>query len=109
MIHFLESGAWTAASLSNVASLRTSVSLARLQVQIRIFEKKFGRRPASLQELVDKGVIAEIPKDPFGGGNFKYDGKNLIGIGQDLRWGSPNPARIANDDVVWQLDVMPWR
>lgn len=109
MVRFLESGSWTAASLSNIAWTRSCIALARLHVQLRIYEEQVGRRAKTLQDLVDKGIISELPKDPFGGGNFRYDGRNLVSIGPDVRWGTPNPATVADDDLYWSLQVMPRR
>lgn len=39
-----------------------------LEKAVAGFIIRFGRKPENLAELVEKGIIKEIPKDPFGGG-----------------------------------------
>lgn len=42
--------------------------IASLEKAVAGFKIRFGRKPENLAELVEKGIIKEIPKDPFGGG-----------------------------------------
>ncbi len=50
-------------------------NIIELNEKIKLFYKKEGRYPESLRELVDKGYISEVPKDPFGRGYY-FDKKN---------------------------------
>ena len=45
------------------ASLRQN--LAILRTVIESYRVKFDRYPSKLDDLVDKGLVAELPKDPF--------------------------------------------
>ena len=38
-----------------------------LENGIRRYETKFGKRPAQIRDLVNRGIISEIPPDPYGG------------------------------------------
>lgn len=46
------------------------MNIVFLEQKVSDFEKAFGKRPASLNELVDRGILREIPKDPFGDGYY---------------------------------------
>jgi len=48
--------------------------LATLQQAAKNYAEKHGKPPASLQELVDSGLVATIPKDPLGFG-FAIDSR----------------------------------
>ncbi|WP_456473542.1 hypothetical protein [Desulfolithobacter sp.] len=38
-----------------------------LEQKVRAYREKYGTMPASLKELVDTGLVTEIPADPYGG------------------------------------------
>ncbi len=38
-----------------------------LQKAVEKYKTKFGKKPASLKELIDAGIIEKIPEDPYGG------------------------------------------
>ncbi len=38
-----------------------------LERSVSVYKEKFGRVPVSLQRLIEKGIINEIPRDPYGG------------------------------------------
>ena len=48
-----------------------------IQKGIDQFEKKYGNKPRTLQELVTTKILAEIPTDPYGG-SFYLDDKNKV-------------------------------
>ncbi len=52
-------------------------NIIELNEKVKIFYKKEGRYPKDLKEMVDKGYIQEIPKDPFGRGYY-FDKKAKI-------------------------------
>ncbi len=52
-------------------------NIIELNEQVKLFYKKEGRYPKNLKEMVDKGYIQEIPKDPFGRGYY-FDKKAKI-------------------------------
>lgn len=76
------------------SALEEQYKLAVLQVHFRdldaaveTFRTRHGRAPAPLAELVSSGVIAAIPKEPFGGRyELRADGK-VHSTGKDFRFG----------------------
>lgn len=50
-----------------IEALRDILSLENA---VAVFKKKFGRVPQHLDDLVKKGIIEEMPKDPYGGEYF---------------------------------------
>ena len=56
-------------------------------VGARLFEKRRGRLPASLDELVTAGILKAAPTDPFSGGELRYDFKRRVvwSVGEDLK------------------------
>jgi hypothetical protein len=38
-----------------------------LERSVSVYKEKFGRAPVSLQRMIEKGILKEIPKDPYGG------------------------------------------
>ncbi len=56
-------------------------------VGARLFEKRRGRLPASLDELVTAGILKAAPTDPFSGGELRYDSKRRVvwSVGEDLK------------------------
>ncbi|KUJ96219.1 MAG: Uncharacterized protein XD41_0781 [Desulfonauticus sp. 38_4375] len=45
-----------------------------LEEAVNIYKKRYGKLPSNLKELLDKSILGEIPKDPYGG--FFYIDKN---------------------------------
>jgi hypothetical protein len=45
---------------------RALLDLANLQGAAHIFQQRTGRPPGSLEELVSKGILEKIPRDPWG-------------------------------------------
>jgi hypothetical protein len=41
-----------------------------LEKSVSAYKKKFGRAPIALQRMVERGILKETPKDPYGG-NFR--------------------------------------
>lgn len=62
-------------------------SLKALRTAADRFRERFGRSPATLQDLVDAGLVAAIPADPFGFG-FDLDKQGRI----ILRTSAPAPS-----------------
>jgi hypothetical protein len=56
-------------------------------VGARLFEKRRGRLPANLDELVTAGILKAAPTDPFSGGELRYDSKRRVvwSVGEDLK------------------------
>ena len=38
-----------------------------LERSVSAYKEKFGRAPVSLQRMIEKGILKEIPRDPYGG------------------------------------------
>ena len=47
--------------------LRTLIIMDTLEQKVDVFKKTFGVFPNNLKDLVEKGIIKFIPKDPYGG------------------------------------------
>ena len=50
-----------------IRELTLAADIDALQAAVGEFEARFSRRPSDLTELVSAGIIARVPKDPFGG------------------------------------------
>jgi hypothetical protein len=55
-----------------VVKVSTYAALSRVERAVEEFERRFGRRPVILEELVAHGLLAAIPADPSGG-RIVYD------------------------------------
>jgi len=58
---------------------------------VSIFKEKYGRIPKNLNELVMKGIIESIPKDPYGG-EFYIDKNGTIETTSKLAKGWKNES-----------------
>ena len=79
---------------------------AKLVVACNRFQRKMGRWPAELQELVPE-YLSEVPRDPYDGAPFRYSaeqglvwavGKNLTDEGGSMRLLGVDPATPAGRD-----------
>ncbi|MDA8163409.1 MAG: hypothetical protein M0017_00055 [Desulfobacteraceae bacterium] len=52
-------------------------AIRSLQERITVFQKRYGRKPRSLQELVATKLLPGIPADPYGG-TFYLDGRGRV-------------------------------
>ena len=60
-------------------------NLALLQKAAEFFQKRFGRPPGDVEELMTAGLIKEIPEDPFGQQYVWNKDKNLVTLShQDM-------------------------
>ena len=55
-----------------LARVRTFQVLSRVEKAVAAFERRSGRRPASLLDLVTAGLLPGLPRDPSGG-EIRYD------------------------------------
>lgn len=55
-----------------------------LERAVNLFKDKFGKQPADLKALLTTGIIAQIPKDPYGG-EFYIDKDGSVKTTSDLR------------------------
>jgi hypothetical protein len=51
----------------HIAMARLAVDLQQLNQAVSHYRERFGETPQSPSELVEKGVLAAVPQDPFGG------------------------------------------
>jgi hypothetical protein len=49
---------------TRILALKARLSLER---SVSAYKEKFNRAPISLQQIIEKGIMKEIPKDPYGG------------------------------------------
>jgi hypothetical protein len=91
------------------------LSGARLVVALRLFEKRTGKLPATLAELVP-AYLPAVPRDPYDGNPFRYapEKRLVYAVGMDLKdsGGTPTPPRKpgekrskTNPDEVFGLDA----
>jgi tetratricopeptide (TPR) repeat protein len=52
--------------------------LLYLENGVAFYREKFGRKPRGLEELIQRGIIQEIPADPYGG-TFHLDAQGRVG------------------------------
>ena len=76
--------------------LRTKVNLTRTLVALIIFNKKYGYYPKRLIELVESGIISQIPLDLFSNRivNYSFQDKKIWSTGSD---GVNNQGEEKND------------
>jgi hypothetical protein len=80
--HFLWQGT---ASAEEALEFKINYVGTRATCAISLYKLKFGRHPATLQELVDKGILESVPIDPASGKAFGYNAsrRKLWSIGAD--------------------------
>ena len=80
---------------------RTSFSLTRAFVALRILRRETGAYPASLDEVVAKGLLPEVPVDFFDGQPLRYSAEKrlLWSVGEDCA----DDGGIEKKDVVITL------
>ena len=80
---------------------RTSLSLTRAFVALRILRLESGAYPASLDEVVAKGLLPEVPVDFFDGQPLRYSAEKrlLWSVGEDCA----DDGGIEKKDVVITL------
>lgn len=66
------------------------------------FERRFGRKPKRVYELVEKGVLETIPSDPYGG-EFYFDEKGVVR--STSKFAFPLPARKQGEGTPKQENV----
>ena len=72
-----------------------TVRMAHVGVAALIFEREHGHLPESLEQLVEAGLISELPADPFDGKPLRYSARHR------LLWsiGSSEPVLPLHDDA----------
>ena len=80
---------------------RTSFSLTRAFVALRILRRETGAYPASLDEVVAKGLLPEMPVDFFDGQPLRYSAEKrlLWSVGEDCA----DDGGIEKKDIVVTL------
>jgi hypothetical protein len=55
--------------LKKTYEIRISALQARLLLErsVLAYKERFGKSPVSLQRMIEKGIMKEIPEDPYGG------------------------------------------
>lgn len=80
-------------SVRNIYKIRLKalIEIEKLSKAVSIFKEKYGRIPKNLNELVMKGIIESIPKDPYGG-EFYIDKNGTIETTSKLAKGWKNES-----------------
>lgn len=109
LMFFMRSERWRD-YVENVFEIRAKIVLARTYGAIQIYRRRFGRVPTNLQNLVDRKIIKELPRDPFNDGPLGYDGTKLWCVGSDLvdNGGSDPRNSHAPYDVVFDFTIHQW-
>jgi len=67
---------------------RTRLRALLLRAAVELYERRQGRYPEDLNQLVEAGIIPAIPDDPFDGQKFRYisspEGGKIYSVGPDL-------------------------
>ena len=92
---------------------RLQVHFARLDAAVEKYVALHGRPPARLETLVEEGLIAALPAEPFGGRyELRADGK-VHSTGRDFRFKPAEKGRLAAPPVPPLLAAPPapdpWR
>jgi hypothetical protein len=66
---------------TRVRALQTRLLLEK---SVLAYKEKFGRVPVSLQQMIEKGTIDEIPQDPYGGKFSVSPDGEIIGTSDNL-------------------------
>jgi hypothetical protein len=75
-------------SVKNVYErFKSNVRGTRLRAAVELYQRQCDKMPDSLQDLVNTGIIEQVPVDPFSNQEFKYlPGENKIySIGPDFK------------------------
>lgn len=57
---------------NHLYNIKATIDIAGLKKAVETFRERYGRRPAGLEELVGRGLVAELPLD-FDGKDYVYD------------------------------------
>ncbi|MFZ4508208.1 MAG: hypothetical protein ACOYON_10995 [Fimbriimonas sp.] len=84
---------------------RSEELFLRISAAIGAFRLDQKRFPATLDELVQRGLLEQAPIDPFDGAPVRYDVRRKIlwAVGNDIR----DDNGKAGDDLVWRLTPRP--
>jgi hypothetical protein len=66
---------WSGCGTFGTHSLDPSIAkldAARLKLALRLYERRHGRLPKQLDDLVADKLLPDVPRDPYDGGCFKY-------------------------------------
>jgi hypothetical protein len=86
-------------AIENKFSLQASIIALRLKIRLRLYEKKYGQLPESLQSLVPE-FISAVPNDPFDDKPFRYskEKKLVWSVGED---GIDNGGKAYRENVMY--------
>jgi len=70
-----------------IIRLKTLKVVLDLEKSVKIYKDKTGGYPRSLLVLVEKGIIGQIPKDPYGG-EYYIDKDGAVKTTSDLKYGN---------------------
>ena len=86
---------------------RLYLTACQAMLAIRVFQTDEGRAPASLSELVDRGIIAELPCDPYVDRTLRYSRQRMLlwSVGEDRRnrRGDLDYTPFPGHRVRWQV------
>ena len=95
-------------SFSRVFRGRAEREATRVLLALQLFHRRERRWPASLGELVSRGLLEAVPRDPFGEDEFRYSqARGLIwsvgSNGRDDDGKSGSGSRWDAPDAVWSF------
>jgi hypothetical protein len=84
-----------------------TVEATRITLALAVYRRTHGSEARALQDLMDAGLLAAVPMDPFGRGPFHYDSKRRVfwsvgpnGI-DDGGYDAPTGVSRRARDYVW--------
>ncbi len=83
--------------------------MALIQFAIRLYERRHGELPNSLEALVEAGIIKSVPIDPFSGKQICYDVERRIiwSVGEDCKDdGGIGTGKIGVFDDIEDKDIV---
>ena len=67
-------------------------AVSKLEDAVRLYVHKYGTNPQSLEDVVDRGLLKEIPSDPYGG-EFYLDEKGRVRTTSNFVYAHKRPGR----------------
>ena len=72
--------------------LETLQAVSLLEDAVKLYVSKYGTNPQSLEDLVNRGLLKEIPSDPYGG-EFYLDEKGRVRTTSNFVYAHKRPGR----------------
>lgn len=92
-------------------SRQARLESVRIRIALRMYERKHGKLPGELDELVDAKLLPEVPVDPFDGKAFRYSKERRVVwcVGQEGTNEGELPEEHEANILGNEWSMMTWR